>query len=172
MATSQPGWTWMKFPGDFGGWWVFVSKQKRKKWGVGLAMGGRFFFCVLSWNYMGVSANVPTIFFKGQHSIWEIFCTLGRLSRIEQVGILRKVPQCFCSQNTFCTSAGVLRQPPLSQQALSTARWWEDGMKRALISWLRGPPLQCQPPPEKVRPYWGIIKWSFMDYQGIWRGYP
>ena len=153
-----------EIPWGFWGVVGFCVKTKAEKMRGWLGNGGKVFFCVLSWNYMGVSANVPTIFFKGQHSIWEIFCTLGRLSRIEQVGILRKVPQCFCSQNTFCTSAGVLRQPPLSQQPLSTARWWEDGMKRALISWLRGP---HPPMPTSTRKSKALLRDSQMIMNGL-----
>ena len=58
----------MKFPEDFffggGGVGFCVKKKAGKNEGVGLAMGG---------NYMGVSANVPTLFLEDNTSIWEIF---------------------------------------------------------------------------------------------------
>ena len=31
----------------------------------------------------------------------------------------------------FTIPNSILRQPPVSQPPLSTARWWEDGMKRS-----------------------------------------
>lgn len=65
----------MKFPEDFGGWWVFVSKKSGRNEGLAWQWGERLFWC-LKLKLYGSFCKCSYPVFRGQRSIWEIFWPL------------------------------------------------------------------------------------------------